>query len=225
MAIPVFLSVGRTFTREQEQFVADFESFLRVQGLEPETVGRNYVKNQQPLRSIEECMRKCSGAVILAFERVYIEIGEDKRGSSDAEELRGTRVPTVWNQVEAAMAYALGLPLLVIVERGLRSEGLLEKGYDWYVKWIRLDPSALSDRELLGLVADWKSQMQTKKTEHTSTATRIQAPRTPGEMSVGELLASLKPAHLWATITALVMAAAAIASVAYTLGGLRPPAS
>lgn len=118
------------------------------------------------------------------------------------------------------MAYALGLPLLVVVEKGLRSEGLLEKGYDWYVKWVRLDPSAISDRELIGLTADWKSQIENKK------ATVTPQPRpspNSGEMSVGELLASLRPAQLWGLLTAVAVAATAIAGVAYRLGGLNLP--
>ena len=48
--------------------------------------------------------------------------------------LENEGLPTVWNQIEAAMAYTLGRPLLVIVEDGLVSEGLLEGKYDWIVQ-------------------------------------------------------------------------------------------
>lgn len=220
----VFLSVGRAFTPEQERFIGAFEGFLRVQGLTPETVGRTYIKNQQPLRSVAECMRQCSGAVVLAFERVFITEGEEKRGSSDAVAIHGAAVPTVWNQIEAAMAYTLDLPLLVIVERSLLSEGLLEKGYDWYVKSIQLDPGALADKELVGLVADWKAKVE----EHhqTKSASELSAAQTPAKAleienrSIGDIMASLKPGQLWAVLVAIAAILSAVATAAFKLGSL-----
>ena len=46
-----------------------------------------------------------------------------RRGGEDL--LSSIRLPTVWNQIEAAMAHMHEIPLLVIAERGLREEGLL----------------------------------------------------------------------------------------------------
>lgn len=220
----VFLSVGRAFTLEQERFIGAFEDFLRVQGLTPETVGRTYVKNQQPLRSVAECMRECSGVVVLAFERVFIAEGKEKRASNDEAAIQNTSVPTVWNQIEAAMAYTLDLPLLVVVERGLRSEGLLEKGYDWYVKSIQLRPEALADKELIGLVTDWKARVEERAGQKALSA---QAP--PRELglvteieqrSIGDIVASLKPGQLWATLVAIAAMMTAVATIAFKLGGL-----
>jgi len=36
------------------------------------------------------------------------------------------------------------------------SEGLLEKGYDWYVQWVTPDSAALNSAEFNGVLADWK---------------------------------------------------------------------
>ena len=101
---------------------------------------------------------------------------------------------------------------------------MLEKSYDWYVKWIRLDPSALSDLELLGLVGHWKSQMEAKKAADNLTTPQTQPRKNAGEMSIRELFADLKAAQLWGVITALVAAVAAIAAFAYKLGSLNLPA-
>ncbi len=60
------------------------------------------------------------------------------------------------------MAYMLGHPLLAIVESGLRDEGLLEQGYDWYVKWIRLDPSCLKEPEFLSTFQAWKKNVESQ---------------------------------------------------------------
>jgi hypothetical protein len=159
MSVWVFLSVGRTFHDRQEQFVTNMERFLEANGVVPRTVGRNYFSNQQPLKSVAELMRQCSGAVILALERTHIKEAVEKRGSPQEQPLQAINLPTVWNQIEAAMAYALDLPLFVVVENEIRSEGLLEVGYDWYVNWISLDQPVFSDPQFLGVFNDWKAHV------------------------------------------------------------------
>jgi hypothetical protein len=52
---------------------------------------------------------------------------------------------------------------MVIVEAGLKSEGLLESGYEWYVQWIKAVPSALNTPEFNGVLADWKSKVESHK--------------------------------------------------------------
>lgn len=85
-----------------------------------------------PLAKIREELSLCDGAVIVAFERIYAKEGRERKTPKNSEKLSNLKLTTVWNQVEAAMAYWLGLPLLIIREKGLRAEGLLEQ-YDWYI--------------------------------------------------------------------------------------------
>ena len=155
----IFLSVGRTSTKEQEDFVKAVEDFLQNHGLIPQTLGRTFFSSMQPLKAVDDLMRQCYGVVIVAFERIQIEAGIEKRGSPEEHRLENTALPTVWNQIEAAMAYTLGHPLLVIIESGLRSEGLLERGYDWYVNWVNLSKAALNEREFQGVFSDWKRRV------------------------------------------------------------------
>ncbi len=156
----VFLSVGSTFNENQEKYVQAIEQFMIDQGLNPQTVGRTYFSNQQPLRSIEDLLVQASGIAVLALERTAIETAVEKRNSDAARELREVKLPTVWNQIEAAMAYTIGLPLLVLVEKGIKLEGLLEPGYDWYVKTISIDRLPFDDREFLGIFESWKRSVQ-----------------------------------------------------------------
>jgi len=168
MPINVFLSVGRASTPEQEQFITALEKYLSSNGLTPQTVGRTYFKNQQPLVSVAECMADCAGTIILAFERLYIEGGIERRGSKHQSPVGNVTLPTVWNQIEAAMAYTLGHPLLVLVETGIKSEGLLEHGYDWYVKWIELQDTTFAEPEFIGVFTDWKTALgENTKTPHS----------------------------------------------------------
>lgn len=124
----IFVSVGSTATPQQEAFVCAIEDRLRAEGLNPQTVGRTYFTADSPFTGVNKLMESCKGVVVVALERLFIETGSEKRGSSASASLAGVRVATPWNHIEAALGYARKLPLLVIVEDGLRQDGLLRRG-------------------------------------------------------------------------------------------------
>lgn len=215
MSINVYVSVGRTYTPALKQFVEDFEQHLRAAGLTPQTVGRTHFKNREPLRTIADCMRECGGAVILAFERIHVDSGFEMRGSTDQVSLAGVNLPTVWNQIEAAMAYTLDRPLLVVVEPGLRSEGLLQHGYDWYIVSAPFDRTLFSDPTFTGVLADWKSRLSQPLSPAAITEEDL------GTLSVGALMRCLKPGQLWTTLVAIAGLMAAVAALAYQFGAMN----
>ena len=157
--IDIFLSIGKISTQKQEVFVSALETFFRSQGLNPRTVGRTDFSSQQPLKFIEEVMKSCAGTVVIAFERLFIESGVERRNSDSAQTIEQQKLPSVWNQIEAGMAYVLGHPLLVIKENGLKPEGILEFGYDWYVQNADLDPMLLESKLFKGIFIDWKKRL------------------------------------------------------------------
>jgi len=215
----IFLSVGKTSTPQQEAFVTAIEKYLQVNGLFPKTVGRSAFSSNQPLRLVADLMKACSGTVIVAFERTYIESGIERRGSTDERALSKTPLPTVWNHIEAAMAYASHHPLLVIVEQGLKNEGLLEKGYDWYVQSCKLDESVLGGMEFAGVFADWKRRVESYSVSAPAKNSDEQSlPPTPEKLTLGEILKALTVAQLWAILSGLGVLLVAVATTAFKLG-------
>lgn len=176
MSTKVFVSVGRTSTPDQEAFVCAIESHMLDHGLVPQALGRNYWSSKQPLKAIDELMSECSGVAIVGFERLRILEALDRRGSDGERTVSGVALPTVWNQIEAAMAYSRGLPLLVVIDQELRTEGLLETGYDWYVKRVPLGPRVTLDREFCGIFDDWRARVDAHRKAH---APQTAAPASP----------------------------------------------
>lgn len=211
----VFVSVGATATPEQEAFVRSIEERLRSESLTPKTVGRNTFSADAPLKAITELMERCSGIVVIALERRYFPAGLDKRGGPHQVSLTDTRLPTPWNQIEAAMAYTKHLPLLVIVEAGLKAEGLLESGYDWYVQTLPLEATALGSNEFNGVLADWKEKVLELG---VPPGPRLQG-LNPAEMSIADLLGALRPVQLWSVLIAL----AGLLAGAFSLGARLVP--
>jgi hypothetical protein len=97
--------------------------------------------------------------MVVALKRIDIISGTELRDSSGTSRLANVSLPTVWNQIEAAMAYCMEQPLIAIVETGLRNEGVLEEDYDWYVKWLDLNPESLTEPGFLELFDLWKKNV------------------------------------------------------------------
>lgn len=222
MSIDVFVSVGSNSKPEYEKFISEIEQFLRDNGLNPRAVGRTDFSAIQPLKFIEQVMNECSGTVVIAFERIHLEQGFEKRGSNAEKPLSNVNIPTVWNQIEPSMAYVLGHPLLVIVENGIRSEGLLETGYNWYVQWVDINASTIQKREFLGVFADWKKRVEEYKVNGKKGLSNKVTPIDPKELTISQIIGSLKPAQLWTIIGTIFTAIVAISGAAYKLGTLKP---
>ena len=226
----VFVSVGGTATAEQESFVRSIEDRLRSESLIPKTVGRNTFSADAPLKAITELMEKCSGIVVIALERSYFPSGLERRGGPRQGTLVETRLPTPWNHIEAAMAYAKHLPLLVIVEDGLKAEGLLEQGYDWYVQKLPLAEAALGSNEFNGVLADWKEKVLAFQ-PGAGTVVPAAGPvapspppptlreLNPADLSVRDLRGALRPVQLWSVTIAL----AGLLAGAFSLGARLLP--
>lgn len=193
----IFVSVGGTASDEQESFVLAVEERLRSEGFNPRTVGRNTFSSDAPLKTVTDLLDRCSGTVVIALERLYFPSGTEKRNGSKQTDLKEVSISTPWNQIEAALSYNRGLPLLVIVAEGVRSEGLLEPGYDWYVQRVNPTAMSLNTNEFNGVLASWKNKVAGRS------KVKLQS-IDPAHMSIGQLLLAVKPAQLWSILVAVI---------------------
>jgi len=106
------------------------------------------------------------------------------------------------------LAHCRGYPLLVLVEDGVRTDGLLEKGFDWYVQTIKLDVSSLHTPEFNGVLASWKEKIRLAGKQQKAPASN------PADLTVGQLLGALRPAQLWSLLAAM----AGVIGAAFALG-------
>ena len=129
MNLPVFLSVSKPYTPEQKQFLENFEKYMREQGFEPRTVGRTDYFMDEPLSGCRMVLLESYGLVTLAFRRYYVAEGWENYGDKDMQKsIGGSYLTSPWCHVEPAMAYQLGLPILIFREEGVSERGLLGKG-------------------------------------------------------------------------------------------------
>lgn len=209
----VFVSVGTGLNSEQEVFVSAVEAGPRAHGLEPCSIGRNKFSPDAPLKAIIDLMGQCSGAVVLAVERYRFEAGIERYGSDKEKVLRSVSLPTSWNQIEAAIAHDRALPLFVIVDENLRCDGLLEKGNDWFVHSLPMDPAALNSTAFTGLLESWRERVVSGGDAQRAKGNKS-ADLDLAKMSLIEIAGRARPAELWALLVAL----ASVLAGAFTLG-------
>ena len=130
--VPVFLSRPTPHLNAQAQFVEEFMAELRSRGFEPFTMGPGSTYNYDaPLVGIRRILTHCCGLVSIAFRRTYAPsiITNPDADIPDRDERRATDAwfTSPYCQIEPAMAFQLGLPILVLREKGVVSEGVLEQ--------------------------------------------------------------------------------------------------
>jgi len=209
----VFLSVGATYTPEQEGFVRAFEEALVQSGCERLTVGRGQLGARQPIQQARDLMEAADAVVVLAFTRILVERALDKPGSREQKEITGAKYPTVWNQLEASMAFGLGIPLLVVLEEGLEQEAMLKDRFEFRALTTALDPAYFRSDAFKGVFADFKA-IALERAGGKGRGRGVD----PAVLTIGALLRDFRPDQLWKLGGALLVVASAIASGAYWLG-------
>lgn len=132
MKIPVFLSYPNPHMKMQVVFIEKLKAHLKANGFEPRTLGVSAYDTGSPLMGIRRIMNESDGVLVVALHRSYIKEGISKPGAdiSGQEEsgLNGKWLTSSFCQIEPAMAFQMGLPVLVLREKGVIEDGIMEKG-------------------------------------------------------------------------------------------------
>lgn len=117
MNISVFLSYPKPHLKCQENFIKEISQYLKRRGLEPRTLGVTDYDMNEPLTAIRRLMLESNGILTIAFRRGYIEKGIGKKDSDLGErsyDLSGKWLTSPYCHIEPAMAFQIGLPILVL---------------------------------------------------------------------------------------------------------------
>lgn len=169
MRIPVFLSYPRPHIAEQDAFINVLKDYLRSRGLQPRTLGVTDYDPDSPLKAIRRLMVESNGVITIAFKRTYIEKGINKYqcnvDGSEESDVQDIWLTSPWCHIEPAMAFQLGLPILIFREKGVLEEGIMEKGVvGLYMPEFSLtdDPEKnIKDPQWKQLLAKWEAHVRT----------------------------------------------------------------
>jgi hypothetical protein len=130
--IPVFLSCPKPHMRSQKLFLEAVEQKLSERNFESRTLGRNDYDMDAPLEGIRRLMVGSCGLVALCFRRTYIDSATERRNADLAtaseRQFGDAWLTSPYCQIEPAMAFQLGLPMLIWREKGVIADGVLDRG-------------------------------------------------------------------------------------------------
>jgi TIR domain len=120
----IFLSVATPHTMIQVNYINALKEKFLANGFQLSTLNDDDWDAEDPIRPIYALMKKSSGCLVLLLERYFIEEGKIKRGSDNEKPLRGLALTTPWNHIEATLAYSEKLPLLILKDKNVFSDGV-----------------------------------------------------------------------------------------------------
>jgi hypothetical protein len=155
-AIDVFVSrptwVHESFRKGLDVFLAR----LADSGLKPHTLGSTDYPNKAPLDEVINLMESCKGAVILGYPQLQVWAGTLKNAPLAAH----MALPTEWNHIEAGLAYARKLPLLVVHHTGV-VRGIFDRGALNCFLFAKdlTDPAWSVTEEISGAIRAWRDNV------------------------------------------------------------------
>ncbi|OIQ97470.1 hypothetical protein GALL_204800 [mine drainage metagenome] len=151
----IFLSRPNWIHPDYEEGLKNFLNLIKSHDLNPRTIGTTDFPSKSPMDGVIDLMNQCEGAIILGYPQINISIGHLKE-----KEVSSLYLATEWNHIETAIAYSLGLPLLVIhdtnVTRGVFDRGVLNSFL--YSKNFADTSWSISD-EIIGALSKWKDEL------------------------------------------------------------------
>jgi hypothetical protein len=162
---------------------------LEQLGLRPRSLGTTDQPIRCPLDDVIRLLDQCLGAVILGYPQIRV-TGGDLRGEPIETSLL---LPTEWNHIEAGLAYARNLPLLVIHHTGV-GRGIFDRGaIDAFLYQVNLSDSLWSSTPgITGALATWKTQVLDGRSAAASTQGTVhrRAPLSEDLLQVLKVLAA-----------------------------------
>ncbi|HZX74382.1 MAG TPA: hypothetical protein VFE57_08180 [Cyclobacteriaceae bacterium] len=164
--ISVFFSFPKPFLQKQAKFTQRIEQYLLGRGFMPRTLGRTDYNMTAPLTAIRRLMLESNGIITVALRKTVIEKGTLKPESDldVSADVSGQWLTSPWCHIEVAMAYQIGLPILIFREKGVTDDGILQKGISGvYLPEFDLssEEDYLESDEWKQIIGEWEGYVRT----------------------------------------------------------------
>lgn len=153
----IFLSRPNWVYPSNQEGLDNFINLLKSHDLSPRTIGATDFPSKSPMDEVIDLLYECEGAIVLGYPQIEVKTGFVK----DHELTNSLNLSTEWNHIEAGLAYALGLPLLVIhdikITRGIFDRGVLNS----FLHQKNFSDKAWGiSEDIIGAVTKWKSHLK-----------------------------------------------------------------
>ncbi len=110
-------------------FLLTLEDALRQRAMEPVRVVMDEYDRRDPVGKIVATLQRCDACLCVGLERSHAYLLCEREGGEKSRETMHSFYSSGWLNLEAGAAFALGLPVLVMCESRIVSDGVFDR--DW----------------------------------------------------------------------------------------------
>jgi len=162
MSIQIFLScptsINATQTKVRKLICGECERL----GFIIRSLGFTDYPTKFPLGEVLKLAKPCSGGLILGFAQFQTSQGIWKSGTPYEQQQQSiTAFPTAWNQLEAGILFAIGVPLLIFREENITG-GIFDSGVsDLFIQRMpKLNRSRIDRNAFRQVIDKWASEVK-----------------------------------------------------------------
>jgi hypothetical protein len=155
----IFISVGHLLSPNQLACLGCIRQILIDRQMRIVSIERKAQMLDDPIRAIRHAIDETNGTIILAFIRYVIPEIIEFPWVDEQKPMHGRRLPTVWNQIEGAMSLQASRPLLIICEKGLSYEGILDPVISPIIEIDLNDPYLDARKMLTPVFSEWVKRL------------------------------------------------------------------
>jgi hypothetical protein len=126
----VFISTITPHLPRQEAFQRELEAELRTRGLEPVRVELQEFDQKDPVGKIVKVLNTCDALLCLGLARSHSYFLRDREGGHGEKEETHRYYTSGWMHLESGAAFALGIPVLVLCEASIASDGVFDRSWN-----------------------------------------------------------------------------------------------
>ncbi|MFO0452535.1 MAG: hypothetical protein ACK52I_28410 [Pseudomonadota bacterium] len=177
-------SIGRVFVStitphlpRQASFVRDLSLALRRRQLAPVFVLTDEFDANDPMGKVLSVLRTCDALLCIGLERSHAFLLREKEGSKDEKETAHGYFSSGWLNMEAGAGFALGMPVVVLCEPRIKSEGIFDRTWNSSPPYeMASTPSSVTDPAVQRCLTRLEELVRTAKLEHVSGPSPVKKP-------------------------------------------------
>jgi hypothetical protein len=155
----VFISSPSVLNEQQSTFRKMLKIILKNKKLIVRDLTPEEYPNERPIVRVKKTIQVCNGVIILGMQQMIVKDCIVKKGTLNENRRHDILLPTPWNHIEAAISITMGLPILIISERGIEGGVFDPEITEEIVHQVELNIDSFDSEEFINAINLWLEQI------------------------------------------------------------------
>jgi hypothetical protein len=158
----VFISSPSVLNEQQSTFRKMLKIILKNKELIVRDLTPEEYPSERPIVRVKKTIQVCNGVIILGMQQMIVKDCIIKPGTQNENRRHDILLPTPWNHIEAAISVTLGLPILIISERGIEGGVFDPEITEESVHQVELNIDSFDSEEFINAINLWIDRIMDK---------------------------------------------------------------